>query len=177
MIKSIIIFYLCTPDKGNETARSASSDEKHQLVSIQYLIFWWWTGLLPEVRSPWLCWPWWWRSTWFQDTGQRTGNGFHFPAWKLFRFGWINQFLGQRSWLLCRWSAKGKRTWRWLQRRQMLTSSLANTPSDGGRGRRASDLSGETLRRLDASGLESSDDAEEPSPNFRVVCYCLVGGT
>lgn len=57
----------------------------------------------------------------------------------------------------------------------MLTSSLSNMPSD--RGRRASDLSGETLRRLDASDLESSDDAEEPSPNFRVVCYCLVGGT
>ena len=108
MIISIIIFYLCTPDKSNEKARSASSDEKHQLVGIQYLIFWWWTGLLPEVRSPWLCWPWWWRSTWFQDTGQRTGNGFHFPAWKLFHFGWINQFLGQRSWLLCRWSAKEK---------------------------------------------------------------------
>lgn len=53
---------------------------------------------------------------------------------------------------------------------EMLTSSLSNMPSDG----EASDLSGETLRRLDASDLESSDDA---SPNFRVACYCLVGGT
>lgn len=108
MIKFIIIFYLCTPDRSNEKARSASPDERHQVVGIQYLIFWWWTGLLLEVRSPWLCWLWWWRSMWFQDTGQRTGNGFHFLAWKLFHFGWINLFLGQRNWLLCRWSAKEK---------------------------------------------------------------------
>lgn len=143
------------------------------MKGIQYLIFWWWTGLLLEVRSPWLCWLWWWRSMWFQDTGQRTGNGFHFLAWKLFHFGWINLFLGQRNWLLCRWSAKekehdGDSRGDRCGSRLYPTRLLIGVWGGGG----ATDLSGETLRRLDAS----NEDAEEPSPNFWVVCYCIVEG-
>lgn len=170
MIKIIIIFYLCTPDRSNEKARSASSDERHQVVGIQYLIFWWWTGLLLEVRSPWLCWLWWWRSMWFQDTGQRTGNGFHFLAWKLFHFGWINLFLGQRNWLLCRWSAKEKEhdgDSRGDRCGSRLYPTRLLTGVGGGGG--TTDLSRETLRRLDAEDVKMRKNPAKTFELFVIV--------